>query len=125
MSRISPTPNEPVVIGPRRPRTPKQREAILAAQAGVCGRCGLPLALKGMELDHRLPIWISGDDSDANMVALHRRCHVEKTVFDKGDIAKAKRRQSMLVGAERKPSRLKSRNEWPKGRKMQSRGFGK
>ena len=125
MTRIAPTPHEPVVIGPRRVLTDAERMEIHERQDRRCPGCSVTLARVAVEYDHIDPHWISGNEDLSNFRALCVPCHKAKTKADKGDIAKAKRRQSMLVGAERKPSRLKSRNEWPKGKRLQSKGFGK
>ena len=111
---------------PRRHMTPARRLRIYTRDKGLCEACGGAVALTDCDVDHRLALWLSGRDDDANLRVMCRPCHVGvKTPADAKTRAKTKRQAGMLVGAERKPSRLKSRNEWPKGRRLQSKGFGK
>lgn len=63
--------------------------------------------------DHRIPLEISGDDSDDNLQPIHAApCNKVKTAQDQADIAKARRR------------RLKHTGTFPKSKAViRSRGF--
>lgn len=74
--------------------TPARKRRIWEAAKGLCEVCGDPVEASGptVRFDHRVPLWTSGDDSDANIRPIHRqRCDEKKCADDMGDIAKIKR----------------------------------
>jgi 5-methylcytosine-specific restriction protein A len=51
------------------------RERILARDAHTCTSCGAPAS----QVDHIVPKYRNGDDDQANLTSLCRRCHDRKT----------------------------------------------
>ena len=104
----------------RRTRSPKQRAAILEAQGGLCAACGEPLDAASMDLDHWNAFWISRNDTDKNLRAIHRKgCHTDKTKADKGVIGHIKRIHERLNGTRRKRKAIPS----PVDRRIKSPGW--
>lgn len=105
--------------------TKARRARIFLAHAGVCGLCGEKIA-GAYEIEHRIPWFISEDDSDANLYPAHVDCHKQKTKADKGNIAKVKRLIAKGSPETRKPPKMKSggfrpkpegfKHSWPKRR---------
>lgn len=118
---------------PPRPSMSKARRLrLFARDGGVCHLCKRKvLAGEDYELDHIIPWALAFDDSDDNLKVAHKSCHrTDKTGDDVKRIAKAKRQSGIEGGqAARRAKRgfglIQSRNEWPKGQKLQSRGFQK
>lgn len=77
----------------RRARSRAERQRILLAHGHKCGWCGCRIdPSDAWDLDHIIPLEISGDDSDRNLQPIHRfPCHREKTSRDRRDIAKCQR----------------------------------
>ena len=110
----------------RRSMTPARRLRIWNAAGGLCDECGEPVSLADCDIDHRIPLWVSLDDSDSNLRVLHREdCHREKTASDKRVIAKIKRILARTDGTRRPRKAIQSRG-FPKGSKpIPSRPFAK
>jgi RNA-directed DNA polymerase len=52
---------------------------LLAKQQGKCGYCGLYFLDDALiEIDHRIPRSLGGDDQVSNLMALHRHCHDQR-----------------------------------------------
>lgn len=100
---------EPVEIGERPKPTKAQKTAAWNRENGLCVLCGKPVPPAGpdVEWDHRIPRALSGDDTTANLFAVHVRCHAKKTGGRAGDIAQSAKakRQSKLGEARVKSSR--------------------
>jgi 5-methylcytosine-specific restriction endonuclease McrA len=107
---------------PRKAMSPQRRQRILDANGHVCGHDGCETAA-GLEIDHITPLALNGEDVDANCIPLCRAHHKEKTRRDIWMIAKAKRQRGLVEEIEPSKNPIRSRNEWPKGQKLQSRGF--
>src|SRR6056297_2954082 len=61
----------------------KRRAAVFAAHDGLCHICEGKIGVgEAWEVEHRIPLEISGDDSDGNLAPAHIACHRAKT---KGD----------------------------------------
>lgn len=103
---INPLRSRPRVEIPDRPKLSKrEKAAIWNAQNGLCPRCLKPVAFAGLDVqyDHDDPREISGDDSQANLVALHTWCHADKTSSeDRPRITKAHRQEKLTRPKERK-----------------------
>ncbi len=116
---------------PKRPTMSKARRLrLFTRDGGVCDICKRKvLAGEAYELDHIIPWALGFDDSDENLRLVHKTCHrTDKTGGDVARIAKAKRQSGIEGGqaarrAKRGHGLIQSRNEWPKGVKIQSRGF--
>ena len=125
-------------------RTPNahDRAAIFWIWRGRCHLCGEKI--KGgadWQADHRVPRWSSGSDHLSEYAPAHTTCHLQKTrLKDTPAAAKSKRltasqeafRTAILAKDapdDAKPTnaaqRSKIKASWPKGRKLQSRGFNK
>jgi 5-methylcytosine-specific restriction endonuclease McrA len=83
--------------------SPKRRAAIFAAHEGVCHICEGKIGVgEGWEVEHCIPLEISGDDSDGNLAPSHVKCHRTKTKADARDIAKCRRVAQKHTGARKK-----------------------
>ena len=95
----------------RRQRTSLQRAKIFNAHNGICHICGGKIHVgESWDLEHIIPLDISGDDTDDNLAPAHVLCHKSKTRDDKKDIAKCNRVSAKHKGA------WKSRNPLPGGK---------
>lgn len=88
----------------RRRMTPKRRAQIFVAHDGVCHICDGKIdgTREAWEIEHIIPLGISGDDSDGNLAPAHQHCHRAKTKADARDIAKARRVNEKHHGARKK-----------------------
>lgn len=94
----------------RRKRTTAERLRLFEARGGICYLCqGRINVGEAWELEHRIALEISGDDTDDNLELAHQKCHRDKTRVDAADIARAKRREAKHMGA-------KVRGSWGAGR---------
>jgi DNA helicase-2/ATP-dependent DNA helicase PcrA len=75
---------------PRRQLPEASKKAVLWRQKYHCASCGCLLP-PTYELDHLTPLAAGGTDGLANLQALCRACHVQKTRLDMGDIAAIRR----------------------------------
>ncbi len=91
-----------------------------------CFRCRMPLIPgQKIEREHVLEIALGGKDEPDNCAYSHKWCHFAITNGTKATtagsskqrVAKVRRIVAKATG-EKKPGR-----KWPKGRKMQSKGF--
>jgi len=107
----------------------KDRARIFAAHGGVCGLSGVKIKPgEAWHIEHRVPVALGGSNDDENLYPALVKPHALKTKDDVKRIAKAKRQSGIEGGqAARRAKRgfglIQSRNEWPKGVKIQSRGF--
>lgn len=121
--------------------TPKTKGLIRERSGGTCEvhlvpRCmypALPESCKrqGAEVDHITPDVFDGGNDPENGAFLCSPCHKIKTYTDnkmakksnrlKGNTQADKRAKAKAEGTHRKMG-MKA---WPKGRKLQSRGFGR
>lgn len=119
---------------PPRPSMSKARRLrIWERDRGVCYMCEEKVqAGERWSIEHKRPWAESFDDSDENLGVVHEDrpdCHPSKTKADVKRIAKAKA-QGGETGqwARRQKNGPKLRSgpsNWPKGRKIESRGFDK
>lgn len=104
----------------RRQRTTLQRARIFDAAAGTCHICGCKITTGDKwDIEHIIPLEISGDDTDDNLAPAHVRCHKTKTRTDAGDIAKCRRVAAKHKGASRAKVKIPYRRfngdpVWPK-----------
>lgn len=106
---------------PRKGFTKAQRKAVWDAQKGECGGCEAEL-LSGFPIDHIIPLADGGAHDLGNWMGLCVPCHKRKTAKEATARASTNRIRKREKEGQ-KPSRLKSRNKWPKGRPLKSRGF--
>lgn len=90
------TPTGEEVQATRRRSMTKRRKAIIHAfHDGKCWKCDAYVASDIAEYDHRIPVWMGGEDDDGpNAAPLHPWCHTEKTAKDATDRAKVKRQKA-------------------------------
>lgn len=107
-----------------------RRARLFARDGGICSICKRKIqAGEPYEIDHILAWALTFRDDDDNLTTVHKSCHREqKTGGDVATIAKAKRQSGIEGGqaarrAKRGHGLIQSRNEWPKGAKLQSRPF--
>lgn len=106
----------PEFVADKRRMTPARRKRILERFDGCCARLDCTVTT-GLEIDHIIPIALSGKDDDANLEPLCAPHHLAKTKRDVALIAKARRIVKKNTDP-RPPSRLKSRGfEKPKERR--------
>lgn len=108
----------PAHIPPRKaiPR-PVIRE-VMKRSGGYCERDGCNEV--GKDLDHEMPVALGGENTVENIRLLCRSHHAEKTASDVARIAKADA-QGVRSGQQKR--RKTGGSKWPKGRKLQGRGF--
>ena len=65
-------------------RLSKLKKKLLAAQDGVCIRCGemIDLDMEVINVDHIVPKADGGVDRPSNMAVLHEACHKQKTSWE-------------------------------------------
>lgn len=94
------------------------RAKIIAQQGYTCAVCGKDCSQPvetgwkrgrkdGAHVDHNLPLWLTGDDSEGNQRVVCEPCHKAKTAEEAALRAKCKRKQRK---AERHKQRM--RDKW-------------
>ena len=125
MTMIAPQAREPVGATPRKAMGKERKRRIHIARGGLCAFCRQPCERFGPSTiyDHIIPLALGGPDVNSNVQLLHAEpCDRLKTARDKKHIAKAKRLAGETCTAPGRPIPQRA-NPWPKGRKLQSRGF--
>lgn len=92
---------------------PRVRQRVYDKYDGKCWICGLPIAGKPWELDHKIALINGGENAEENLAPAHKTCHKHKTAKDVAQKAKAAKIRGKHTGAIQ-----------PKGQ-IQSRGFAK
>ncbi len=118
--------------------TAKTKAAIRERSGGTCEvhlvpRCMYPALptecqREARDFDHITPAWCGGKGTEENGAFLCVTCHKIKTVTDNQEAKRSARlrgEKGQLARRKRNGSRLKSRGNWPKGRKLQSKGFSR
>ncbi len=108
----------------------KDRLRIFTAHNGVCGLSGVKIKPgDAWHIEHRVPVALGGSNDDENLYPALVEPHALKTKDDVKVIRKADRQAGNKGQWARRQKRgfglIQSRNEWPKGQKLQSRGFQK
>jgi 5-methylcytosine-specific restriction enzyme A len=101
----------------RRSITTAMRVRIFNAAGGVCHLCKLPIHAERGEkwhVEHIKPLWLGGEDAEANMAPAHVDCHAPKTREEAHARAKSTRQAARNIGAEGAPKKT-----------LVSRGFEK
>lgn len=122
-----------MTAAPPRPSMSKARRLrIWERDKGVCYLCNAKVqAAEAWEVEHVIPWALAFDDSDGNLKVAHKDgdCHAAKTKVDIDRIAKAKAQGGETGQWARRqkngPKMRPSKPNWPKGRKIESRGFPK
>ena len=66
----------------------KIRERIIVRDGAACTKCGfMPANLSYLEVDHIVPLFKGGAESDENRACLCRRCHKEKSDLEEKERA--------------------------------------
>lgn len=89
-----------------RPRlSDKKRRELFIMHGGICHLCGMKIdgTRERWEVEHVIPRSMLGKlaDTDDNMKPAHVSCHKVKTAEDKGNLARAVRRQDRHTGVHR------------------------
>lgn len=86
-----------------RAMSPRRRMRIWTAHGGVCHICGAKIdgGKERWDVDHVIPLELSGDDSDENLAPVHAACHKAKTHDDVKSIRKAERMRQRNLGIRR------------------------
>ncbi|WP_457091064.1 HNH endonuclease [Microvirga sp. P5_D2] len=83
----------------------KKRRELFLMHKGVCHLCGLKIdgTRERWEVEHVIPRSMLGKlaDTDDNMKPAHVGCHKIKTAEDKGNLARAVRREDRHKGVHR------------------------
>jgi hypothetical protein len=118
----------------RRPLTRAQLAELVLAQNGKCASCRerLDFAAKGKVVDeHIQPLFSGGSNETSNRELRCKPCATVKTSAEAPGRAKVRRIEQGKTQADRREQakangthRKMGGRPWPKGRKMQSRGFG-
>lgn len=113
----------------RRPLTRAQLAELVLAQLGKCAACGskLDFAKKGQVVDeHIVPLFSGGTNETSNRELRCKPCATVKTSAEAPGRAKVRRIEGGKTQADRraKAKAAGKHKAWPKGRKLQSRGFG-
>lgn len=58
------------------------RKAVRKSGQGVCSACGGIFLPSGVDIDHRQPLALGGEDVDGNVQVLCKSCHKAKTRRD-------------------------------------------
>lgn len=99
---------EAVELHSRKGFTKKQAAEIFLAAGGICKICKEKIFGK-FEVEHRVPLALSGTNDPSNLEPAHIDCHAGKTKDDQRAIAKAKRNERKSDKKTRKPATMKSR----------------
>lgn len=108
-----------------------RRLRIWERDGGVCYWCQRKVAVgEPWDVEHKQCWALFQDDRDENLGVIHRLgCHYEKTGQDMALIAKSKAMAGETGQWARRqrngPSLKSGPSKWPKGRKLESRGFDK
>lgn len=110
--------------------TIKRRREVYAKYGHCCHACGVQ-QIDGsprLQIDHWVPLFLGGSEDADNLRPLCERCHKVKTQTEN----KVRGKINRLSGRTKKERKhkwlsraLESNGRWPKGRKLQSRGFQK
>ena len=86
----------------RRHISTTERVSIFQRTGGVCHLCSGRIQVgEGWEVEHIIPLSMGGDDFGDNLAPAHVKCHRGKTKKDRGDLARAERREARHLGAKR------------------------
>jgi len=67
----------------------KIRERIIARDGAACTKCGfMPYNLSQLEVDHVVPLFRGGQESDENRACLCQRCHKKKSDLEERERAR-------------------------------------
>ena len=118
----------------RKPLTRAQLAELVLAQMGKCASCGerLDFAKKGKVVDeHIVPLFSGGTNETSNRELRCKPCATVKTTQEAPDRAKVRRIEGGKTQADKREQakangtyRKMGARPWPKGRTLQSRGFG-
>ena len=69
----------------KRRRIPtKERNDFYKMYGGRCAYCGVKITFRGMQIDHKIPLAINGEDTKENMLPACRTCRRIKGTSDIG-----------------------------------------
>ena len=81
----------------RRRLSAKERNDFYKMYGGRCAYCGAQITFRGMQIDHKIPLAINGEDTKENMLPACRSCNKYKQTLsmlkDSGNIFQEYRRE--------------------------------
>lgn len=96
-----------------------KRKAFFEAQGRKCSLCSgiIKPPHEKWDIEHTIPLAMGGADEPGNWTVVHRKCHVAKTAKDLANLAKAKAREAIHLGAKAPPkAKIAARPKLPKPR---------
>ena len=66
----------------RRRLSAKERNEFYKMYGGRCAYCGAKITFRGMQIDHKIPLAINGEDTKENMLPACRTCRRIKGTSD-------------------------------------------
>ena len=66
----------------RRRLSAKERNDFYKMYGGRCAYCGVKITFRGMQIDHKIPLAINGEDTKENMLPACRTCRRIKGTSD-------------------------------------------
>lgn len=66
----------------RRRISTKERNEFYKMYNGRCAYCGIHITFRGMQIDHKKPLYIGGEDKKENMLPACRSCNHYKATMD-------------------------------------------
>lgn len=72
----------------RRRLSAKERNDFYKMYGGRCAYCGVKITFRGMQIDHKIPLAINGEDTKENMIPACRTCRRIKGNSDIGHFRK-------------------------------------
>lgn len=95
------------------------------ANHALCPGCKEPYPEGDVEFHHEPPLELKEDEDECQLIPLCKDCHKARTDYWRKHIDKARSlrggRGSQKLRREKRKQR--GQNTWPKGRRLQSRGF--
>lgn len=94
----------------RRAITKALRVRVWQASNGACHLCGLTIKTgEPWHVEHKKPLWLGGEDVEANMASAHLDCHAGKTAQEAPIRAKTNRIAAKHIGAVGPKQKIASR----------------
>ena len=90
------------------------RIRIFDREGGRCHLCGGLIWGKPWELDHKVPLWAGGEDTEDNMLPAHVACHKDKSTADAPVKAKTDRIRAKHIGVKKSGKWLWPKRPFPK-----------
>ena len=90
----------------RRRLSAKERNDFYKMYGGRCAYCGVKITFRGMQIDHKIPLAINGEDTKENMLPACRTCRIIKGTSDIGYLRKTISRIIFMYTGINEPVRI-------------------